>query len=475
MSVHPIIPAIGGILAFAAKSYFPTLSWPILGAATIGGTFLSYSASKVVEQCLKSCSVRRLEKELKTWCSEVNTRDWQYQYRAIAAIRIWECYREQGTSCHLDLRLTTLPDSIGALQNLKSLDASSNQLSELPDSVRNLQGLQRLDISGNRFQELPLWIGNFQSLQFLDISYNRQLSGLPLEIFDLPQNCIINLTGCPFSTAVLERIRERTSSPDYTGPRFSFSQFEPRDPAILNQSIDNLLTSIYSICDKEIPDLSTVKTVENLQPWLAKLSYAADFRNSQRIAFARRITELLELANEDEQFRSLFTAVLIEAPTTCGDRIALSIIHLSIAEKLAKADLANLDELSKLLYGSWIIGKLEKIAREKIPTLRYFDEIEVYLGYPMALKAEFNLPIDIQEMRFSSGLTDDDINVAREQILKDSTTDEPWEFLALDPPWQKALQKANSEEWMRISQSEEPTSEIIQWTKSLVPNLVAPQ
>src|SRR5688572_27592394 len=52
--------------------------------------------------------------------------------------------------------LTAIPDSIGDLTNLVSLDPSGGpQLSALPDPIGNLVNLETLDLRGNRLTSLP--------------------------------------------------------------------------------------------------------------------------------------------------------------------------------------------------------------------------------------------------------------------------------------------------------------------------------
>jgi hypothetical protein len=55
-----------------------------------------------------------------------------------------------------------------------------------------------------------------------------------------------------------------------------------------------------------------------------------------------------------------------------------------------------------------MIEQLEQIAREKVKTLRFVDEIEVYLAYPVKLKERLDLQIDVKDMLYfgCSGVTE---------------------------------------------------------------------
>ena len=61
-------------------------------------------------------------------------------------------------------RLTSVPDWLGSLTALTSLDVSGNQLTSLPDWLGNLTALTSLDVSGNQLTSLPDWLGNLTAL-----------------------------------------------------------------------------------------------------------------------------------------------------------------------------------------------------------------------------------------------------------------------------------------------------------------------
>ncbi|KAJ0989783.1 hypothetical protein J5N97_008139 [Dioscorea zingiberensis] len=71
-----------------------------------------------------------------------------------------------------------LPDSIGKLSGLVTLDLSENHLLALPPTIGALSSLTRLDLHSNRIAELPDSIGELFSLQYLDVKGN-QLTTLP--------------------------------------------------------------------------------------------------------------------------------------------------------------------------------------------------------------------------------------------------------------------------------------------------------
>src|SRR5262245_54735307 len=66
-----------------------------------------------------------------------------------------------------NLRLRTLPESIGSFTNLQTLDVSRNQLQSLPDSICRLRNLQNLKLQFNDLAVLPDCLGDLQKLRYL--------------------------------------------------------------------------------------------------------------------------------------------------------------------------------------------------------------------------------------------------------------------------------------------------------------------
>lgn len=75
-------------------------------------------------------------------------------------------------------QLTVLPDAIGQLTNLYTLDLSSNQLTVLPDAIGQLTNLNAFSLFNNRLTNLSEEIGQLTNLTFFELSYNR-LTTLP--------------------------------------------------------------------------------------------------------------------------------------------------------------------------------------------------------------------------------------------------------------------------------------------------------
>lgn len=76
-----------------------------------------------------------------------------------------------------ELGLTTLPESIGALSDLRVLDLRDNALTELPASLAGLHALRVLDLRANPLRALPETLP--PSLEKLDLRWTPFFPDLP--------------------------------------------------------------------------------------------------------------------------------------------------------------------------------------------------------------------------------------------------------------------------------------------------------
>ncbi|MDM8561450.1 hypothetical protein [Candidatus Parabeggiatoa sp. HSG14] len=102
----------------------------------------------------------------------------------------------------------SIPESIGKLRNLKSLDLWGNQLSgPIPESIGNLENLKNLDLAINKLSgPIPESIGNLENLKSLDLK-NNQLSGpIPESIGNLGNLTELDLKSNQLSGPIPESI-----------------------------------------------------------------------------------------------------------------------------------------------------------------------------------------------------------------------------------------------------------------------------
>jgi len=188
--------------------------------------------------------------------------------------------------------------------------------------------------------------------------------------------------------------------------------------------------------------------------WILMLSSIASTRGENLLSpgNAGKILEMLAYAEHDPEFRATCLTILEDISTACGDRVALSTLHMEIAFRLRT--IRGINELSNFLIRTvWPIQILEDFARNKLETLEFGDEIEAYLGYPVALRERLGLEIDVQSMLYfrCSRLTEQDLDAAANRIQRmQGNEEEVCRFLSKRNDWKNALKAAYPQEFNAI-------------------------
>jgi len=363
--------------------------------------------------------------------------------------------------CLSENNFIEFPLAICNMINLKRLYLDGNNIRELPPQIGQLINLDAFDLCENNLTELPPQIGQLRSLTQLMIDNNPDLRGLPLEILDLPHTAEISITESSLSEEVMTRLRTACNQPNYQGPRFSLGHSEQQSE---QKPTKEILESLFLALGKPYRELSNVLGNDIDQPalcaWLNKLSYMKDFQGSEETKqwLIGNILNYLELADQDPAFRRAFSVAIQRAAQTCGDRVALSILHLGIQHHLATIDLHNLKALAEFLKrGVFAVSLLEGIARNKVAVLPFFDEIEVYLAYPVKLKERLGLPIDVQEMLYftCSAIKQEDLDEAAAFVEKKLAGEEFYQFLIEQDIWLKALEAHFPEDVAKLKRTRE--------------------
>jgi len=105
---------------------------------------------------------------------------------------------------------------------------------------------------------------------------------------------------------------------------------------------------------------------------------------------------------------------------------------------------------------AWPIEMLRQIAAKKVLTLHFFDEIEVYLGYPLMLAEKLGLKLAVQKMLYfrCSGLTQKDLDEAATTVLQTKQDrDAESSFLCMQKKWQAALREKYPERCKEIGEA----------------------
>ncbi|KAI3735087.1 hypothetical protein L6452_14575 [Arctium lappa] len=99
-----------------------------------------------------------------------------------------------------------LPEKLGRLRNLGSIDAAYNTLTgSIPDSIGSLSLLKTLQMNINQLEgPIPDTVGRLSSLNFLDLSYNKLNGSLPESIGQLGELTFASLHHNFFTGVVTE-------------------------------------------------------------------------------------------------------------------------------------------------------------------------------------------------------------------------------------------------------------------------------
>lgn len=284
------------------------------------------------------------------------------------------------------------------------------------------------------------------------------IAGMSLPIASEPLTLSLLIGGGVaffLSGTLIERLKSPTSPlcgshiensvPVYDPSTYVSPQPQPQSNTSYFWSRFNLLSSSYQLrnlcsgCSRPEIRLNNLASQRRLlDDWISRLSQVRGYSDSM----ARVIYDAIVLAEEDEEYRDVFIGCLLEATSSCGDRVALSILHIGLNLRIKNAvDQRDLRSTAALLLrGRMTLNILEDEARQKVFSSPGCDVIEVYLGYPVQLKDRLRIPIDISGMMYSSNLTPIDLSLAAERVeaaLADQMRCA--EFLAGNDSWQHAL------------------------------------
>ena len=414
-----------------------------------------------IDSLFKSLELIFVEKETLAWAGDEPNRKY-------AAQKILN-FMNSPSETKLDLSrlfLGSLPDIFdnNEMKNrLTELKLSFEHLQSLPESIDYLTSSTSLGLIYNHLDNLRIYFSAGHQLRPPLDSMRRLLDSM----MHLPTNCEVYIQDSGFARYVLAPISIinlilSCENPEYTGDKYYVS-IQDHDVSILD--LRALNGSLRALCIKaEIQGCTSLETTyprikkcvtlkhqkaNSLQGWLSRLSIMQKSGGESSRGLSRKVLSYLDLAEQDEAFREQFFITIEGATATCGDRMALSVLHLGLQHKMTVFDKSDLRGYAEfLIHGPWMLDRLEEVAREKVQTLPSVDEIEVYLGYPVKLRERLNLQIDVEDMLYfaCSGITEADLDNAASYIEQQVLTLEAKaNILAQREDWVEALRQNSPE------------------------------
>ncbi len=249
--------------------------------------------------------------------------------------------------------LLEISDAIAQSINLTNLILSDNQMTEIPEAITQLVYLTELDFSGNQITEIPAAIGNLMDLVELDFSGN-QITEIPEDIGQLTRLAALYLDSNPV-IQIPKAIAQLTNLTElsFCGNRIT------EIPEVVGQLTHLTKLYIYNNQLTEIP--KTIAQLKNLTA--LSLGNNKITQIPKEIAQLKNLTVLYLDSNEiteiPEGFEQLTNLVILDLS---NNRVGTSPDWLENLPSLKKLDLRhNPLPISPEILGSRDPGSIEDI------------------------------------------------------------------------------------------------------------------
>ena len=104
--------------------------------------------------------------------------------------------------------LSSIPESIGRLKDLRRIYLNDNAIVSLPSSFASLEALEDVALANNRLEAFPEVLVGLPSLRNLDLRGNANITALPANVGDMKALRTLTLAGCRIPKEERDRIRQ---------------------------------------------------------------------------------------------------------------------------------------------------------------------------------------------------------------------------------------------------------------------------
>lgn len=351
----------------------------------------------------------------------------------------------------LDLSNNLLTELSALPHSLTHLNAGNNHLTEPPRLLP--QSLESINLFFNQITEFPPSLPS--SLRRFNLMSN-QLSRLPESILRLHHSCQVNVEHNPLARQTMRSLRNLTSDPTYQGPVIHFSiddgyrEKRPVPPLVK-------VVAIWLAAESDTAKKWTaIATEANASVFSAFLNRLADTVSAKKDAeFNQNIVTWLTMLANSPALREMTFMVASGASTTCEDRVLHSwneMQKLALVHRVESGEfddkLPNLAAAGRVMFR---LERLEEIAREKVKTLWFVDEIEVFQAFRTMLRDNLALSSVAKEMYYFhlSGVSGDDLKVA-EIMVKTAENSTFFGWFSQWTPWHKVLERSEPTSWQQF-------------------------
>ncbi|WP_395755537.1 NEL-type E3 ubiquitin ligase domain-containing protein (plasmid) [Edwardsiella ictaluri] len=340
-------------------------------------------------------------------------------------------------------KLTSLPP---LPTGLKRLDVSGTGLTSLPPLPSKLQ---KLDISNTPMPRLPSLPSR---LQRLDVS-NTHLANLPEIIANLSQRTTVRLQ----SNSLSERTLQMINKPGYQGPRIvdMATSSNHQETRALHLAVADWLTPAEADEEASAKRWWAIGKEDDAAAFSTFLDRLKKTKNNQATDFHVQIASWISQLAQDDELRAKTFDMATESTSSCEDRVTLAMNNMKSVQLVHNAEKGKFDhDIPGLVSAGREMFRLEQldlIAREKVKKLRFFDEIEVFLGYQNKLKESLELTGTTEGMQFfgASRITELDLKAAEIQV-KSAENSQFREWILQWEPLHGVLKRRESKQWQTL-------------------------
>ncbi|XP_058185471.1 disease resistance protein RPV1-like isoform X2 [Rhododendron vialii] len=217
-----------------------------------------------------------------------------------------------------DNNVSNLPSGIGRLTSLESLYLSRNSLCTLPDTIGKLSCLKDLWVGNNKLSHLPSEIGDLDSLKTLVLEGNNGFHALPESICKLVRLWRLNLNKCNLSHLPSEIDRLISLASLELGHNISLTMPDSirHLPCLDYIWLNNCakLRSVPKLPTRTYVHAERCPSLESLPLELDQLGGIADYSGSNKLAENNYLTSLLKQLPKSKGISELEDTVGILVP-----------------------------------------------------------------------------------------------------------------------------------------------------------------
>ncbi|WP_243459109.1 NEL-type E3 ubiquitin ligase domain-containing protein [Pseudomonas fluorescens] len=424
---------------------------------------------------------RQLPEELKPWLEQITTVNLDGSTFSTSSNGLLKDFRHVRQLSARNCGLSSLPETIGQMQQLETLRLNDNQIQLTPTTAEQLRNMTRMETL--RLDHNPLGLApNVERMPRLKVLslIDTGLEGWPPGLFDKPRprgffldlgaNSLKRIPNVPqgsdnarliarsrvyadrLSDAVRVRYEQYRTSVGIP-PRMTYSRAAENLlelwPAFVDTSLRNETAGVGAYRPEAWHELAEEPNSDGFFTIIEGLTLSADYKAGGKAndQLTDRVWRMIGAMDIDTPLREeLF--LMSTDPEGCEDAGAQLFNNMGVKTLASEAysystNRAELErKLVTLAKSASRLGQVGEIARADIRTRGGNpDEVEVHLAYETGLAKSLDLPWQSEDMRFrpTAGVDEQTITTARNTVLEREAGDGLVNQMIEQPFWERYL------------------------------------